>query len=33
LKAELEERLYHQWLDELRAKAKIEVNWALLDQR
>ncbi|PKN12052.1 MAG: hypothetical protein CVU69_08890 [Deltaproteobacteria bacterium HGW-Deltaproteobacteria-4] len=33
LQAELEERLYQQWLDELRAKAKIEVNWALLDQR
>jgi parvulin-like peptidyl-prolyl isomerase len=33
LQAELEERLYHQWLDELRAKAKIEVNWALLDKR
>jgi hypothetical protein len=33
LQAELEERLYQQWLDGLRAKAKIEVNWALLDKR
>ena len=33
LQAELEEHLYRQWLDELRAKAKIDVNWALLDQR
>lgn len=33
LQADLEERLYRQWLDGLRAKAKIEVNWALLDQR
>ena len=33
LQAELEELLYRQWLDELRAKAKIDVNWALLDQR
>ena len=33
LQADLEERLYRQWLDELRAKAKIDVNWALLDQR
>lgn len=32
LQADLEERLYRQWLDQLRAKAKIEVNWALLDQ-
>jgi peptidyl-prolyl cis-trans isomerase C len=33
LQGELEEQLYRQWLDELRAKAKISVNWALLDQR
>jgi parvulin-like peptidyl-prolyl isomerase len=33
LQSELEERLYSQWLDGLRAKAKIEVNWALLDKR
>ena len=33
LQAEQDERLYRQWLDELRAKAKIEVNWALLDHR
>ena len=33
LQAELEEHHYRQWLDELRAQAKIDVNWALLDQR
>lgn len=32
LQAEQDERLYRQWLDGLRAKAKIVVNWALLDQ-
>ena len=32
LQAEQDERLYRQWLDGLRAKAKIDVNWALLDQ-
>lgn len=33
LQTDLEERLYRQWLDKLRAKAKIDINWALLDQR
>jgi parvulin-like peptidyl-prolyl isomerase len=32
LQAEEDERLYRQWLDGLRDKAKIVVNWALLDQ-
>lgn len=33
LQAEREERLYRQWLDGLRAQAKIEVYWPLLNQR
>lgn len=32
LRAEQEERLYRQWLDALRAKAKIDVDWSLLDK-
>ena len=32
LQADQDERLYRQWLDGLRAKAKITVNWALLNQ-
>lgn len=32
LQADQDERLYRQWLDGLRAKAKIVVDWALLDQ-
>jgi len=33
LRGEKEEQVYQQWLDDLRAKAKIEVNWALLDKQ
>lgn len=32
LRSEREERLYQKWLEELRAKAKIFVDWQLLDK-
>lgn len=33
LRTEQDEVIYQQWLDDLRSKSKIEVNWALLDKR